>query len=198
MQYPRVPLALLTWLFLKIGFQGFGGMGSVITLIRKEMIEQRTWITDADLNESITYTKLLPGSTVMQVVAYLSYRLAGWAGAAAATVAFLVPAMVMMMVFAYLYREAAQWLDLSGALHGLSAAVAGILLSTAYALGKPVVKSWGAAALVLGAMIAEEYIGINPVWIILLAGVLGMIQYAWSLPNDPVAPVKEAHRDSTA
>lgn len=197
MQYPRVPLALLTWIFLRIGFQGFGGMGSVITLIRKEMIEKRGWITDTDLNESITYTKLLPGSTVMQVVAYLSYRLAGWAGATAATVAFLVPAMIMMMVFAYLYREAAQWLDLSGALHGLSAAVAGILLSTAYALGKPVVKSWGAAALVLGAMIAEEYIGINPVWIILLAGVLGMIQYAWSLPNDP-APVKEARHDSAA
>ena len=58
---------------------------------------------------------------------------------------------------------------LNGALHGLSAAVAGILLSTAYALGKPVVKSWGAAAIVLAAMIAEEYIGINPVWIILLA-----------------------------
>jgi chromate transporter len=191
-------LVLLTWLFLKIGFMGFGGMGSVLTLIRKELIEQRGWITADDLNESITYTKILPGSTVMQVVAYLSYRLAGWAGAAAATVAFLVPAAVMMVVFGYLYREAAQWLDLSGALHGLSAAVAGILLSTAYALGKPVVKSWGAAAIVLGALIAEEYIGINPVWIILLAGIIGMIQYAWSLPNEPAATVKEARRDSTA
>jgi chromate transporter len=198
MQYPRVPVALLTWLFLKIGFQGFGGMGSVLTLIRKEMIDQRGWITDADLNESITYTKILPGSTVMQVVAYLSYRLAGWAGAAAATVAFLVPAAIMMIVFAYLYREAAQWLDLSGALHGLSAAVAGVLLSTAYALGKPVVKSWGAAIIVLAALIAEEYVGINPVWIILLAGVIGMIQYAWSLPNEPAATAKEARRDSTA
>ena len=198
MQYPRVSLALLTWLFLKIGFQGFGGMGSVITLIRREMIEQRGWITADDLNESMTYTKLLPGSTVMQVVAYLSYRLAGWPGAAAATVAFLVPAMGMMIVFAYLYREAAHWLDLSGALYGLSAAVVGILLSTAYALGKPVVKSWGAAAIVLGAMIAEEYIGINPVWIILLAGIIGMIQYAWSLPAEPAVAAKEARHDGAA
>jgi chromate transporter len=180
---------------LKIGALGFGGMGSVITLIRRDLGERRGWVTDEEINESMTYTKLLPGSTVMQVVAYLSYRLAGWRGAAAATAAFLVPSMIMMMVFAYLYREAAQWLDLSGGLLGLSAAVAGVLLSTAYALGKPVVKSWGAAAIVLGALIAEEYIGINPVWIILLAGIIGMIQYTWSLPNDPPVRTKEAQQD---
>jgi chromate transport protein ChrA len=56
-------------------------------MIERELIDRRGVLTREDVTEALTYTKLLPGSTVVQIVAYLAYRLGGWGGSALATVA---------------------------------------------------------------------------------------------------------------
>ena len=64
--------------FLRIGAIAFGGLGAALALVERELVDKRRWLTPADLTEALTYTKLLPGSTVVQVVAYLGYKLRGW------------------------------------------------------------------------------------------------------------------------
>jgi hypothetical protein len=54
--------------FFRIGGVGFDGLGSVLGA--------------ADITEALIYTKLLPGSTVVQLVSYLGWRLGGWGGSA--------------------------------------------------------------------------------------------------------------------
>ena len=75
------------WVFLRIGSVAFGGLGAALALIQREFVERRRVLTAADVTEALTYTKLLPGSTVVQVVSYLGFRLHGWTGSALATVA---------------------------------------------------------------------------------------------------------------
>ena len=67
---------------------------------RAEAWCSRPSIDAADVTAALTYTKLLPGSTGPQVVAYLGYTLGGWLGSAVATAAFLFPAALMMLVLA--------------------------------------------------------------------------------------------------
>jgi chromate transporter len=61
----------LARVFLRIGATAFGGLGAALALVERELVAKRAWLTAADVTESLTYTKLLPGSTVVQVVAYL-------------------------------------------------------------------------------------------------------------------------------
>ena len=96
-------LRTLGLVFLRIGATAFGGLGAALALVERELVVKRAWLTAADVTEALTYTKLLPGSTVVQVVAYLGYKLGGWSGAAVATVAFVFPSALMMLGLAAAY-----------------------------------------------------------------------------------------------
>jgi chromate transport protein ChrA len=112
--------------FLRIGAVAFGGLGTTLTLIERELVHRRHVTTKEEIIEALTYTKLLPGSTVVQVVAYLGWRLEGWLDSALATAFFLLPA------------------DASGLVpirRGVLAVVVGLLLMTMYNLAKPVLSS---------------------------------------------------------
>jgi chromate transporter len=64
--YPPAGLPLLTLgqIFLRIGATAFGGLGVALDLVERELVNKRQWLTAADVTEALTYTKLLPGSTV--------------------------------------------------------------------------------------------------------------------------------------
>src|SRR2546422_7575976 len=122
----------LGWVFLRIGALAFGGLGAALALVERELVDKRPWLTPADLTEALTYTKLLPSSTVVQVMAYLGYTLGGWPGSALATAAFVLPSALAMLVLAALYVAATTLPALGPAVNGLTAAVVGILLATTY------------------------------------------------------------------
>src|SRR5712691_3321243 len=130
----------LTSIFLRVGALGFGGLGAALALIERELVQVRKLLTADDLTEALTYTKLLPGSTVLQVVSYLGYKLGGWPGSALATVAFVLPSALVMLALAALYLAATALPAIGPAVNGLTAAVVGILLATTYRLGKANIK----------------------------------------------------------
>ena len=90
-QSHRMPALSLGWMFLRIGATAFGGLGATLALIERELVTKRGILTPADVTEALTYTKLLPGSTGPQAIAYLGYKLGGWSGSALAMAAFLFP-----------------------------------------------------------------------------------------------------------
>src|SRR5688572_3711336 len=118
-------LAQLCWQFIKIGVAAFGGLGVTLNLIDRYLVKDRGVLTTEDVTESLTYTKFLPGSTGVQVVGYLAYRLGGWPGAALATSAYLSPSFLLILALSILYEEFTVLLGdvATPALRGLTAAV---------------------------------------------------------------------------
>jgi chromate transport protein ChrA len=127
--------------FLRIGAVAFGGLGTTLTLIERELVHRRYVTTKEEITEALTYTKLLPGSTVVQVVAYLGWRLGGWSDSALATAFFLLPSVVLMLALAYGYSQVADASGLVPIRRGVLAVVVGLLLMTMYNLAKPVLSS---------------------------------------------------------
>jgi len=161
-------LTQLGWEFIKIGVGAFGGLGVTLSLIERYLVKDRGALTAQDVTESLTYTKFLLGSTGVQVVGYLGYRLAGWAGAALATIAFLLPAFMLMLVLAILYEEITVLLadTATPALRGLTAAVAGILVATIYRLAKPTITTVMGVAVAVTACAVGIALGISPAWVV--------------------------------
>jgi chromate transporter len=171
-------LRTLGWLFLRIGTMAFGGLGAALTLVERELVAKRAWLTAADLTEALTYTKLLPGSTVVQVVSYLGYKLGGWPGSALATAAFVFPSALVMLVLAALYGAGTALPAFRPAVTGLTAAVVGVLLATTYRLGKANMKEpavWGVA---VAACVVGAGRGLHTALIVVAAGVLGILLFA--------------------
>jgi chromate transporter len=174
-------LRTLGWVFLRIGAVAFGGLGAALALVERELVTKRQWLTTADVTEALTYTKLLPGSTVVQVVAYLGYKLGGWSGSALATVAFVFPSAVMMLGLAAVYVSATSVPAMRPALNGLTAAVVGLVLATTYRLGKTNIPDRITLGLALASIVAGVALGVSAAVIVVVAGLLGVGLYALPL-----------------
>jgi len=174
-------LPQLWWQFIKIGVAAFGGLGVTLSLIERYLVTDRRVLMAQDVTESLTYTKLLPGSTGVQVVGYLGYRLGGWPGAALATSAFLLPAFLLMLVLSIAYEEITAGLGSAAgpALGGLTAAVVGILAATIYRLAKPTITTLMGGVVAVAACALGIALRINPVWLVLAAGILGILMPQW-------------------
>jgi chromate transporter len=174
---PGLSLLKLGAIFLRIGAVAFGGLGASLTLIERELVTRRQWLTAADMTEALTYTKLLPGSTGPQVVAYLGYKLGGWPGSAVAMAAFLFPAALMTLALAVGYVTVTALPALQPAMHGLMGAIVGLLLATTYRLGKANIADRATLGLALASVVAGAVLGLSAAVIVVAAGLLGVCLY---------------------
>ncbi len=162
------------WTFLRIGVVAFGGLGGTLALIEGELVTRRQVSSREELTEALTYTKLLPGSTVMQIVAYLGWRLGGWPGSVLATIGFILPSVVLMIFFAWGYAHVAHLPGVASARRGVLAVVVALLLVTLYRLARPVLTTPLTGALALAAFILVAGLHVGSILTVVAAGVLGI------------------------
>lgn len=177
---PRLGMASLAWVFLRTGATAFGE--TELVMIERELVERRGVLTHQDLTDALTYTKTLPGSTVVQIVAYLAYRLGGWPGSAIATIVYLMPSTVAMMTLAAGYIAVSGLPLIRPAADGLTAAAVGLLLATAWRLSKRAIKPSQPLSVVLaaGAMLNGGVFGISAAILVITAGLIGIVAYTAS------------------
>ena len=158
---------------LRIGAVAFGGLGATLTLLERDLVQRRGWLTSADIRDALTYTKPLPGSTVVQVVTFLGWRLGRLSGAIAATVAFLIPSIAMMTAAAAGAAALPDTAWIRGALAGLQIAVVGVLAHTlAGLLAK---EARGALLAGIAAAAAAAGFFVNAALIVIAGGLLGVL-----------------------
>jgi len=138
----------LAGVFLKLGATSFGGLGPSLAVIERELVDKRPILTAADVAEAVAATKLLPGSSLIQVTSFLGYRIAGWRGSAVATVACLLPPATAMLGLAAVSESLPSHPALGSAAQGLTAAVVGLLLATMCRFGRATIA--GPVALGIG------------------------------------------------
>jgi chromate transporter len=177
---PRVSIWVLAWVFFRIGATGFGDTGPLLALVERDLVEGRRVLTRDDITESLTYTRLLPGSTVVQIVAYLAYKVAGWLGSAVATAAYILPSALVMALLAAGYLAATSLPAIGPAVTGLTAAVVGVLLATTYRMGKRNItpKQPVTIAIALLAFGAGALLGLNVALIAVAGGLAGVLLLA--------------------
>lgn len=172
-------LVRLGWTFLKIGAFGFGGLAANLALIEQELTNRQRVVRQEEVAEALAYTKLLPGSTGLQVVTYLAWRLRGWPGALVGAAAFVTPAAASMLAIAILYGRFARLPSVSLALHGVAAAIVGLLVVAVWRLARPNVVDSTGAVLAGAAFLVGYRLHLPPPWIVVLGGLVGTAFEMW-------------------
>src|SRR5574338_857877 len=86
--------------FLKLGLTSFGGPIAHIGYFRREFVEFRQWLDEADFARLLALCQFLPGPASSQLGFSLGLLRAGWPGALAAFVAFTLPSAALLFAFA--------------------------------------------------------------------------------------------------
>jgi len=142
-------LPALAWVFLCLGAAAFGGLGATLALLQRQLVDRRQWLKESDISEALAINQALPGSTGLQVVAYLGCRLRGWPGGLIAATAFIAPAATLMVVAAAatLALPSEPWV--AGALTGVQISVVGLLAASMWRLSRSEAKGRTLTAVLL-------------------------------------------------
>ena len=167
----------LATVFLRIGALAFGGLGATVSLIERELVDRHRVLTRDDVAAALTHTKLLPGSTVVQVVAYVGWRLGGWPSSVIATVCFLLPSALAMLGLAYGYAEVAATPGAVAARRGVLAVVVALLLTTMFRLAAQAVRTPLARVLAVGAFAIVALLPNASPWVVISAGLVGLVVF---------------------
>jgi chromate transporter len=154
-------------LFLRLGFTAFGGPAAHIAMMRREIVEQRKWITDAQFADLLGVINLIPGPNSTQLAILLGFVRAGWLGLVVAGVCFIGPAMLIVLALAAGYVRFGTLPQVGWALYGIKPVVVAIIAQALIGLGRTVLHGVG-PLLVCGAVVVLYLLGIAP--LILLFG----------------------------
>ena len=132
----------------RIGCIGFGGPPTHIVLLRQLCVQRRQWISEAEFEDGIAATNLLPGPASTQLAIFTAWRLRGRLGALVGGVCFIAPGLVLILVLAALFLTGHPPRWVHGAAAGAGAAVAAVAVQAAVAL---VPGSWTRAGTVRAA-----------------------------------------------
>ena len=175
---PQSP-ADLFWTFTRMSLQGFGG---VLAVAQRELVERTQWMTREQFVETLSVSQVLPGPNVVNMSLMIGDRYFGLRGAFAALAGMLVVPLAIVLVLTALYAEFAGDPRVSGALRGMGAVAAGLVISTALKLASTLRKSaLGVAPSLLLAAVTFGAIGLMRwplVWVLLALAPLA-IGLAW-------------------
>ncbi len=168
---PRVSLVTIALAYLRVGATAFG---FAILQQLKAVALGRGWLTEEEFNEGLALVQLYPGPIMVDLTAYVGYKLRGVLGAVVATTCFILPSFILMLALSALYFALGNLPWVHPLFLGLEALVVGILAQITLDLGARNVQSRAQAVIALAAFAALLF-KINAILIVLGALALGAL-----------------------
>jgi chromate transporter len=163
----------LFWRFAMASLLAFGG-GAGIPLIERIAVREAGWIGESEFASAVGFGQVIPGP-VMVIATFIGYRVAGVAGALAATIGvFLVPS-ILAAVAARQIGRSPQRRWLRGFRRGAASAAVGLFGVTALSLARQGLGGWPSMGMAAAAFVIALGTRVHPVWILLGGAALGMI-----------------------
>ena len=135
---PRPSLSELFIAYALISLYGFGG---VLAWSRRMMVEERRWLTPEQFNEAYALCSFLPGPNIVNFSVIFGSRVRGPLGGVTALVGLLGPPMLLIIVIGALYAHYGDLPALRRALIGVTAAAAGLIMSTVAKMALPLFRN---------------------------------------------------------
>ncbi len=138
---PRPSLLEIFLVALRLGCTSFGGPVAHLAYFRKEYVEKRRWLDDAQYADLVALCQFLPGPASSQTGFGVGYLQRGLAGGLAAWLGFTLPSTILMIGFAYGVASLGD-LGAAGWLKGLKAAAVAIVAQAVWQMWRNLCPDW--------------------------------------------------------
>lgn len=184
---------LLFWTFFQIGLFGFGGGYAMISMIQGEVVGHYHWMTTSQFTDIVAVSQMTPGPIGINSATYVGYTAltnAGHAwywgilGSVISTFAVVLPSFILMILISRFFMSYKNHPVVEHVFSWLRPAVVGLLAAASLCLMTPENFStpgdnpwqfWISVALFLFAFVSTKVYRINPIRVILLCGLAGLL-----------------------
>lgn len=173
---PTETYIALALFFLKAGAFIFGSGLAIVPFLREGVVEEHGWLTERQFLDAVAMGLITPGPVVI-TAAFIGYLVAGFAGAAIATVAIFLPIYLGVVVPGPWFIRHRSHPRLQGFVKGATAAAAGAIGGATIVLTRGAVTDVPTAVIALvGLAFVLRFKNREPI-LVLLAGVAGLLLY---------------------
>src|SRR3982751_6175785 len=83
--------------FLRLGALGFGGPVVLTSHMRRDLVDERGWISPEEFETGLTLAQLAPGPLAAQLAIFLGWVRFGVSGATLIGLAFILPSFLIVL-----------------------------------------------------------------------------------------------------
>lgn len=168
-------LLKLFLVFVFIGILNFGGGYAMISFIQNQVVDIHGWITLQEYTDMLAISQATPGPVAVNTATYTGFKIGGLPGALIATLGLVVPAYFIIIGLMYLMKKNSDNRLFQEIITGVKPMVVALIAGAAVNLGFENVNSWYEAGLFGLAFLLLWRFKINPIALISLFGVWGII-----------------------
>ena len=185
----------LFYTFFKIGLFGFGGGYGMLSLIQNEVVEKSEWITVQQFTDIVAISQMTPGPIGINSATYVGYESlinagAGTTGAVlgslVASFSVMLPSFIIMLLITTCLMKYKDHQAVKFVLSSLRFVVVGLLLAAVLSLlsvenfgvpGTDTLQFAVSIILFLASLVATWKFKVNPIRVIIIAGLFGGVFY---------------------
>lgn len=176
--------------WLQLGLVSFGGPAGQISLLHRELVDRRRWLSERRFLHALNYCMLLPGPEATQLATYLGWLMHGVPGGLIAGGLFLAPSVLVLTTLATAYALWGQLPLLASVFVVLKPAVLAIVLVAAWRLGRRALRTPLLIGIAAAAFLTLAVLRLPYPLVVLGAALSGLVAGRWrpGLLFAPTAP----------
>ena len=160
--------------FARVGVCTFGGGYAMLPILQREVVEKKGWATEDELADYYAVGQCTPGIIAVNTATFVGFKAKKTLGGILATLGVVFPSIVIIGVIAAFLRQFAQIEWVAHAFAGVRACVCALILNSLLKLVKGAVVDWVSGVIFAVVLILAAFVGLSPVLLVLLAGVVGL------------------------
>ena len=162
--------------FFRIGAFTFGGGYAMLSLIQREVVDNKKWATDEEVLDYYAVAQCTPGVIAVNTATFVGYKQKGILGAVAATLGVVLPSLIIITSIASVLQNFMEYKIVQHIFGGIRVAVAVLIVNAVITMGKKSVKDVLCATLaVLSFAVSTIFPVLSPVFVVLAAALVGLV-----------------------
>ncbi|OZI71197.1 chromate transporter [Bordetella genomosp. 12] len=137
--------------FFRLGISAFGG---ALPLARRMLVEKERWLSGDEFTDLLGLCQFLPGGNIINLSVAVGARFHGPRGAFAALMGLILAPSIIVIMLGTIYQRYEGDPHIQHMFAGLAAAAAGLLISMAVKIARPLRGNWPGIAIALACFAA--------------------------------------------
>ncbi len=165
----------LFYTFFKIGLFTFGGGIAMISLIEKDVVEKKKWLTSNEMLQLVSIAESTPGPIAVNSSTYIGVLRGGILGGICATLGCILPSFIIIFTISFFLESFKQITLVDYAFRGIQAGVAVLILKAAVKFFKNMDKNVLSILIMLSAFFVLTFTNFGVIYIILISAAIMLI-----------------------
>lgn len=179
MENGKASFLQIFWVFAKIGAFTIGGGYAMIPIIQNEIV-RRGWLKEDDFPDIIALAQTAPGLLAVNISIFVGYKLRGNTGSLVATIGSVLPSFLIILMIAMAFTGYQDNPTIIRIFKGMRPVVVALIAVPMLRMAKKANTRWWSWIVMLAALGLTAFLGISPIYILLVTIVLSLCIALWA------------------